>query len=149
MAPSKYSPAYETTDAQLSPIVKFAFWLLVVVAITFVGTYGVMRAMQEAPAFGDDTEPHPLAVLNDPIPPAPHLEMQRGVKQGWDGKLVELAKPQPFTTRMWSDVKVEAQKKISTYGWIDQDAKIVHVPIERAMELSLQKGFPVQQKPKD
>jgi len=148
MAPEKYSPAYETADAHLSPIVKFAFWLLVVVAITFVGTYGVMRAMQEIPPFGDRA-PHPLAALNDPIPPAPHLEMQRGVKQGWDGKLVELSKPQPFTMRMWKDVKAESQKKISTYGWIDQDAKIVHVPIERAMELSLQKGFPVQQKPKD
>jgi hypothetical protein len=104
--------------------------------------------MQQIPGFGDG-EPHPLAALNDPIPPAPNLEMKRGVKQGWDGKTVDLEQRQPFTTRMWSDMRGEAQKKIGSYGWVDQDAKIVHVPIERAMDLALQKGFPVKQKPKD
>lgn len=148
MATEKYTPAYETADAQFSPLVKFTFWLVVVVVIAFVGTYGMLQAMRQVPGFGE-REPHPLAALNDPIPPAPHLEAQRGVKQGWDGKLVDLSKPQPFTQKMWKDMKAEAQQQISTYGWVDQDAKIVHVPIERAMELALQKGFPVQQKPKD
>ncbi len=148
MASEKYSPNYETTDATLSPVVKFTFWLLVTLAITFFGTYGMLRAMQQIPVLGDG-EPHPLAALNDPIPVTPNLEMQRGVKQGWDGKPVDQSQRQPFTTRMWSDMRGEAQQKIGTYGWVDQDAKIVHVPIERAMDLALQKGFPVQVKPKN
>ena len=74
--------------------------------------------------------------------------MKKGVKQGWDGQAapIDQSEKQPFTTRMWSDIKIDAQKQISTYGWIDQQAKIVHVPIERAMELALQKGFPVTPK---
>src|SRR5205085_343350 len=92
---------------------------------------------------------HPLAALNDPIPPAPHLEMKKGVKQAWDGHTIDQSEPQPFTTRMWADMKVDALQKLQSYGWVDANAKIVHVPIERAMELSLQKGFPVQPKPKD
>ncbi len=148
MASEKYSPAYETTDVRTGLLVKVSFWLVVVVAIVFAGTYGTLRAMQEIPAIGDRPA-HPLAGLNDPIPPAPNLEMQRGFKQGWDGKPVDLSQRQPFTTRMWTDLRGEAQSQISTYGWVDQDAKVVHVPIERAMELALQKGFPVQQKPKE
>ncbi|MBL8861899.1 MAG: hypothetical protein JNK02_07785 [Planctomycetes bacterium] len=148
MATEKYTPNYETRDATLSPIVKFSFWLMVGVAIAFVSMYGMMQLTRKIPAIGEG-EPHPLAALNDPIPPAPNLEMQRGVKQGWDGKLVDRSQRQPFTTRMWADVKVEAQQRIHGYGWIDRDAKVVHIPIERAMDLALQKGFPVQQKPKD
>lgn len=34
------------------------------------------------------------------------------------------------------------QRVLQTYGWINPEAGIVHVPIERAMELSLQEGFP-------
>jgi hypothetical protein len=148
MASEKYEPAYETSDAHMGPIVKFGFWLVISLVIVFVGTYGTLRAMQEIPAIGERA-PHPLASRNDPIPPAPNLEMERGVKQGWDGKPVDLSKRQPFTTRMWKDLRAEAQPELQSYGWIDRDAKIVHVPIERAMELALQKGFPVQQKPKD
>ena len=148
MASENYSPNYETRDAHLSPIVKFTFWLLVGVAIAFVSMYGMMKLAQKIPAIGEG-EPHPLAALNDPIPPAPNLEMQRGVKQGWDGKVVDQSQRQPFTTRMWRDVKLEAQKKLTTYGWVDPQAKILHIPIERAKELALQKGFPVQAKPKE
>lgn len=148
MATEKYVPNYETRDAHLSPLLKFTFWLLVSVAVIFAGTYGMLRLIQKIPAIGE-REAHPLAALNDPIPPAPNLEMKPGVKQGWDGKLIDQSQRQPFTTRMWSDMKVEAQEKVSTYGWIDQQAKIVHIPIERAMELSLRKGFPVREKPKE
>jgi hypothetical protein len=142
------SERYETRDAHLGPLLRFTFWLVVSVVITFVAMWGMLRGVQKLPTIGE-REAHPLAVLNDPLPPAPNLEMQRGVKQGPDGKLVDLTQRQPFNTVMWSDVKLEAQKQISTYGWVDQDAKIVHVPIERAMEISLQKGFPVEQKPRD
>jgi hypothetical protein len=50
---------------------------------------------------------------------------------------------------MWRDLRDELEPQLDNYGWIDQDAKIVHVPIERAMDIALQKGFPVRQKPKD
>jgi len=142
------SERYETRDAHLGPLLKFTFWLAVSVVITFVAMWAMLRGIQKLPTIGD-REPHPLAALNDPFPPAPNLEMQRGVRQGWDGKLVDMTQRQPFTTVMWSDFRRDAQKQITTYGWVDQDAKVVHVPIERAMDLALQKGFPVEPKPKD
>lgn len=42
---------------------------------------------------------------------------------------------------------VRAQDSIlASYGWVSKDSGIVHIPIERAMQLVLQKGLPVQGK---
>lgn len=35
-----------------------------------------------------------------------------------------------------------AQKRIETYGWADQGKGLVRIPIERAMALQAQKGWP-------
>ena len=37
------------------------------------------------------------------------------------------------------------QRRLSTYGWVDQNAGVVHIPIERAMDLLLQRGLPTRQ----
>lgn len=33
---------------------------------------------------------------------------------------------------------------LSTYGWIDKKAGVVRIPIDRAIELQLQRGFPTR-----
>jgi hypothetical protein len=38
------------------------------------------------------------------------------------------------------------EKILNSYGWADQNAGTVHIPIERAMELTVQRGLPVQAK---
>jgi hypothetical protein len=34
-------------------------------------------------------------------------------------------------------IQEEGAKKLSTYGWVDQDKGIVHIPIDQAMEQEL------------
>lgn len=34
--------------------------------------------------------------------------------------------------------------ELRTYGWVDQNAGIVRIPIERAKELALERGFPTR-----
>lgn len=34
------------------------------------------------------------------------------------------------------------RERLGTYGWVDHERRIVHVPIERAMELLLEQGLP-------
>jgi len=38
----------------------------------------------------------------------------------------------------------EQNERLHTYGWVNQNAGIVHIPIERAMQLLLQRGLPVR-----
>ena len=38
----------------------------------------------------------------------------------------------------------QEEQTLSTYGWMDKKAGIVRIPIDRAMELQLERGFPVR-----
>ncbi|MEZ4616096.1 MAG: hypothetical protein R2867_11425 [Caldilineaceae bacterium] len=37
-----------------------------------------------------------------------------------------------------------AEMRLHSYGWIDQEAGTVHIPIERAMELVVSEGLPAR-----
>ena len=34
------------------------------------------------------------------------------------------------------------EEQLNSYGWVDQNAGVVHIPIDRAMELVAQRGLP-------
>lgn len=36
---------------------------------------------------------------------------------------------------------------LDTYGWVDREAGIAHIPIERAIELVLERGLPTREEP--
>jgi hypothetical protein len=40
------------------------------------------------------------------------------------------------------DFRLEEEQRLSSYGWVDQEAGVVHIPIERAMQLIEQQGLP-------
>jgi len=44
------------------------------------------------------------------------------------------------------DFLVNQENQLNTYGWVDDKAGIAHIPIERAMELMVQRGVPVYQR---
>ncbi len=40
-------------------------------------------------------------------------------------------------------VRLSEEQTLSSYGWVDQKAGIVRIPIERAMELTVSRGLPL------
>jgi hypothetical protein len=38
---------------------------------------------------------------------------------------------------------VNQENQLNSYGWVDEKTGVAHVPIERAMELTVQRGLPV------
>jgi hypothetical protein len=44
----------------------------------------------------------------------------------------------------WLKYREQQERSLETYGWENRATGTVHVPIERAMELLVQKGLPVQ-----
>jgi len=42
-------------------------------------------------------------------------------------------------------IRLEEEDTLATYGWIDQSAGKVRIPIDRAMDLIAQRGLPVRQ----
>jgi hypothetical protein len=44
------------------------------------------------------------------------------------------------------DIRDKEEKALNSYGWVDQNVGTVHIPIERAMQLIVQRGLPTQVK---
>ena len=40
-------------------------------------------------------------------------------------------------------IRLAEEQKLNSYGWVDEKAGTVHIPIERAMELLAQRGLPL------
>jgi hypothetical protein len=43
-----------------------------------------------------------------------------------------------------NDFRMQEEKTLNSYGWVDQSAGVVHIPIERAMQLVAQRGLPTR-----
>ena len=41
------------------------------------------------------------------------------------------------------DFLMDQEGQLNSYGWVDEKAGVAHIPIERAMELMVQRGLPV------
>lgn len=114
---------HETRDASVRDIVITLASLAVGAALVCVLVYGIFRYLADHPLTAVPS--NPMAETDrQQIPPAPLLE---------EHPAIELR-----------DLHSQEDKILSTYGWTDKNAGIVRIPIDRAMELQLQKGFPTR-----
>ena len=44
----------------------------------------------------------------------------------------------------FKDFLINQEDQLNSYGWVDKDAAIAHIPIRRAMDLIVQQGLPVR-----
>ena len=42
-----------------------------------------------------------------------------------------------------NSIRIAEEQKLNSYGWVDEKAGTVHIPIERAMAVLVQRGLPV------
>jgi hypothetical protein len=112
---------YEQSDANIVDLLKFGFWMALVIAVTLVSmkwTFAYMERTQtvSVPA-GPFTRPRTL-------PPSPRLQVEphQELKDYCEAEVREL----------------------NSYGWINQRLHVVRIPIDRAMDLVLQNGLPVR-----
>jgi hypothetical protein len=43
----------------------------------------------------------------------------------------------------FKDFLLKQEDQLNSYGWVDQQAGVVHIPIERAIDLIVERGLPV------
>ena len=77
--------------------------------------------------------------------PTPH-DRWTGVRPGAGVSVESKAGPhlQLAPTEDLKKFREREDAELNTYGWIDRTAGVVRIPIERAMELVLQRGLPVR-----
>ncbi|HTS74904.1 MAG TPA: hypothetical protein VMG40_01805 [Bryobacteraceae bacterium] len=122
MATGHAVTGHEERDASVRTIVYTLMGLAVGAAICIMIVYGIFWYLAGHPL---RTGPaNPLALEQHQLPPAPRLE---------DHPTVEL-----------NDLHTYENQILDSYGWTDKAQNKVRIPIDKAMELQLQKGFPTQ-----
>lgn len=129
-ADNEYGPTppgagYEHTDIEPAVGYRFALWLAVAMALSAGLVYGIFAFFgRQATAHDEAARLFPLAQGVSQDPPAPRLQTQ------------------PFKD-VWQ-LKNEQRSALTSYGWIDKANGVVHIPIDRAMALTLERGLPAR-----
>jgi hypothetical protein len=111
---------HETRDASVRMIVGVLVLLAVGAGLVCAFVYGVFVYLSDHPL--TTTPPNPLVeTAREQFPPQPRLQ---------EHPAIEL-----------QQLRGEEDQILNTYGWTDKKAGIVRIPIDRAMELAMQRGF--------
>lgn len=126
VSPDPNQPApeggHERSDVSISGIVKFGVGLAIAAALVHVALWGLFRWFQAREVKRDQPVPPIVAASLRRTPPEPRLE------------------PDPLAPRAAAQAREDAI--LASYGWIDRKAGIARIPIDRAMELLVEKGLP-------
>jgi hypothetical protein len=111
---------FEKTDIRGTPVLRFVIALgiaMVVVGFLLLAFYRAMASYLVA-----RQPPPPILQFDaDRKPPLPRLQPDPPA---------ELAK-----------VRAEEVDRLESYGWIDRDAGVVHIPVDQAMKIALERGL--------
>jgi len=123
--------SFETRDVKARTIYGYMIALGVAVLLSYVVCIFVLHALDKMSA-QSDTPPPPVREQMGKdyhtMPPEPRL-------QGVPGHLTD---PQ-LDLRMKNEADTEANEKA---GWIDQNSGIAQIPVQDAMKIIAEKGFP-------
>ncbi len=116
------SVGHEEHDAGVRPIVLTGIGLALAVVIVGFIVYGTFRYLTVQSASG--VQSNPMAVLDSQIPPAPRIEEHPAIEV--------------------QQLRAQEEQTLSTYGWVDKNKGVVRIPLQRAMELQMERGFPTR-----
>jgi len=122
---SEEQSKYERRDVHVTALFSLVVSIVILLILALIVGYGLHRGylafVKRNPA-----RMSPMADMRR-LPPAPRLQVDA------TGELVKL---QALT-----------HEQLTTYGWIDAEKNIVHLPIERAKELTLERGLATRSQP--
>jgi hypothetical protein len=110
---------HELKDANAGPLLLSAVGLGILLLVSF-GVMGLMLGFT-GNSLNDAANRVPTSpAMQVQLPPSPRLE-QNPILDG-------------------NQIVADATKKLEGYGWVDQSAGTAHIPIERAMQLVVERG---------
>lgn len=112
---------YEVRDANTRALFGFGVGMAVVLIIVAVGMIFTFQHFARTQTLGPTASPFENSRTIPPLPrlqAAPHTD----ILDYWDSQ----------------------QKALNSYGWVDRQKGIAHIPIDEAMRLALQRGLPAR-----
>jgi hypothetical protein len=108
-------------DLQLRPVVIFGAVLVGVIVLILLGLAWLFQAFNTRLA-QQDVPPSPLAQTRQQLPPEPRLQVA--------------------PAQELQQMRAAEEALLHSYGWVDQAAGIVRIPIDRAITLLVERGLP-------
>lgn len=117
---------HECTDPSVGSLATIAGLVVLLVAICLAATAAIMAAFsrQGTAQAGGSTTATIIAPNDEPLQRFPGPNLQRDPS-------LDLAA-----------LREREDKLLNTYGWIDREAGTVRLPIDRAMDLLVERGLP-------
>lgn len=122
-SPRDRGPGYERRDAHIGGLLQFAFWMAMVLFVTLLGMKYTFDYFKKTQPLGATTSPM-VSESARTLPPAPRLQVQPHIEL--------------------EDFCAAQEQAVNGYSWINQQAGIVHIPVDRAMDVILQQGLPAR-----
>jgi hypothetical protein len=112
---------HETSDANVRNLIIFAVGLCLLVIAGLLVSKGVFHYFVGHQGLGPPASPFENVRM---LPPEPRLQVSapKDLKQ----------------------YKAAQEEILNSYGWIDEKAGVVRIPIDRAIDILVQKGLPVR-----
>jgi hypothetical protein len=120
--PRKHGPeGYEQKDADVRNVARYGLALAITLVIVMVAMDWTFKFFAKIETLGPPASPFENVRV---LPPQPRLQ------------------PQPIS-ELKSYCQAE-QLELTSYGWVDQHNGVVRIPVDRAMDLVLQRGLPAR-----
>jgi hypothetical protein len=127
--------SFEHQDLQVSGILYFLLALVVLTALCLVGIRGLY-------AFLDHREKALQPPVNPLVTNVP--ADTRHIAPGYPQTAFPNPRLEVNERGQLNGMLLEEEKTLYSYGWVDEKAGTVRIPIERAMDLLAQRGLPVR-----
>jgi hypothetical protein len=126
---------FEHQDLQPSGVLYFLLGLAVVLLLCVVGLKGVF-------VFLDHREKASQPPVNPLVTNVP--TDTRHVAPGYPQSAFPNPKLEEDERGQLNGIRLQEEETLYSYGWVDEKAGIARIPIDRAMELIVQRGLPVR-----
>jgi hypothetical protein len=127
--------SFEHQDLQVSGILYFLLTIVVVTTLCLFGLRGVF-------AFLDHREKALQPAVNPLVTNVP--TDTRHVAPGYPQAAFPNPKLEEDERGQLNGIRLEEEKTLYSYGWVDEKAGTLRIPIDRAMDLLVQRGLPVR-----
>ncbi|MGH7853185.1 MAG: hypothetical protein ACREP3_07065 [Candidatus Binatia bacterium] len=113
---------HELSDLSPRNISLFGAGLAVLIIVVLLASYAMMVWLRDGAARRAEP-PSPLSTTREPTP-GPELLVEPG--------------------RAMKAMRQQEEARLKSYGWIDQEKGIAHIPIERAIDMLAEQGLPAR-----
>lgn len=134
---------HETTDIHLDGVGKITIGFALFMALVIAAMYGAVAFLDSRESAGQ----RPVGPMSEPVSterPAMLSQPNQMEQGGRTPAGPKLLTNEPMNLRAY---RAEQSSRLNGYGWVDRANGVVHMPIARAIELTVERGLPVAAAP--